>query len=47
MDEEECTECGMPIDDLEQGTAEEEAAFEANLCLQDFENQHPDWEPEE
>lgn len=42
MDEKECTVCGMPIDDLEQGTAEEEAAYDAGLCTTDFELQEDD-----
>ena len=39
MDERECRVCGMPIDDLEQGTAEEERAYAAELCTQDAENE--------
>ncbi len=39
MDEPECRICGMPIDDLEAGTAEEERAFMAGLCLQDAEDE--------
>ena len=39
MDERECRICGMPIDDLENGTAEEERAYDAELCLQDAENE--------
>lgn len=37
MSERECSVCAMPIDDLEQGTAEEEAAYDAGLCMTDFE----------
>ena len=37
MNEKECTVCGMPIDDLEQGTGAEEAAYDAGLCMTDFE----------
>ena len=42
MDEKECTACGTPIDDLRQGTAEEEAAYDAGLCMDDFELQEDD-----
>jgi DNA-directed RNA polymerase subunit RPC12/RpoP len=36
MEERECTACGTPIDDLEQGTEVEEAAYNAGVCLDDF-----------
>ena len=34
--ERECSKCGTPIGDLEQGSDEEEAAYAAELCLFDY-----------
>ena len=42
MDERECSVCAAPIDELEQGTEEEEAAYAAGLCLTDYENAEED-----
>ena len=33
----ECTVCAASINDLEGGTVYEEAAYEAGLCLSDYE----------
>ena len=45
MDERECKGCGAPIDDQAPGTgsAKDEAAYAKELCVDDFEDEFPDW----
>ena len=43
MDERECTVCEEPIDELASGSAMEEAAYAAELCVGDFDDENPDW----